>query len=465
VEGADLVELRLDLVDRPDVAAALAGRRCRAVVTCRAPWEGGRFQGSEEERRRVLAAAIDSDAEYVDLEWRGGFDDLIARRGGHGVVLSWHHDGPPPPDLGDRYRAMRGAGADVVKVATAATRLSHMLPLLDLGRTLGSGERTVLLATGPAGLAARLLAAKFRSCWTYAGDLAPLGQVSARRMRDEFGWGGYSRAADVYGVVGRPLDHSVSPAMLNAGMRAAHVDAVCVPCPAADVDDFVAFARAIGMKGAGVTAPFKRDLLEYVGEVDAATRRAGALNALRIEDGRWEGTNTDILGFLEPLLERFDTAQARAAILGAGGAARGVAIALASTGAHVTVYARDRARAAEVAMLVDGEARPLPPPPGSWDLLVNATTAGTLPDSGASPIPGVPLDGRLVYDLVYDPPQTRLLADAQAAGCATIGGLEMLVAQARLQFKWWFGARPPQEVFREAALKRLAELHAQRTAA
>jgi shikimate 5-dehydrogenase len=116
-------------------------------------------------------------------------------------------------------------------------------------------------------------------------------------------------------------------------------------------------------------------------------------------------------------------------------------------------------------MLVDGEARPLPPPPGSWDLLVNATTAGTRPQRGASPIPGVPLDGRLVYDRVYDPPRTQLLADAEAAGCDTIGGLDMLVAQARLQFKWWFGARPPQDVFRGAALKRRGELNAQRMTA
>jgi shikimate 5-dehydrogenase len=120
------------------------------------------------------------------------------------------------------------------------------------------------------------------------------------------------------------------------------------------------------------------------------------------------------------------------------------------------------ARAAQVAMLVDGEARPLPPPPRSWDLLVNATTAGALRPRGESPIPGVPLDGRLVYDLVCDPPVTQLLADAEAAGCDTIGGLDMLVAQTRLQFKWWFGTRPPQEVFRDAALKRLTELPGQR---
>ena len=127
----------------------------------------------------------------------------------------------------------------------------------------------------------------------------------------------------------------------------------------------------------------------------------------------------------------------RAAILGAGGGARAVAIALASSGADVRVHARDRARAAQVAMIVSGDAGPWPPEPGSWDLLVNCTPIGMHPDPDRTPVEAGALTGRLVYDLVYNPKTTRLLREAKAAGCQTIGGLEMLVAQAHEQFQWW----------------------------
>src|SRR5262245_43728538 len=131
---ADLVELRLDLVDRPDVAGALAGRRVPVIVTCRAAWEGGRFQGSEEERRRILESALALGAEYVDVEEAAGFAlDLIRARAGRGIIVSAHHFGAPPSDLKDRYARLRATGAEVAKLAIRVTSLAETLPLFDLG--------------------------------------------------------------------------------------------------------------------------------------------------------------------------------------------------------------------------------------------------------------------------------------------------------------------------------------------
>jgi shikimate 5-dehydrogenase len=146
---------------------------------------------------------------------------------------------------------------------------------------------------------------------------------------------------------------------------------------------------------------------------------------------------------------------ARAAILGAGGAARAVAVALASAGATVSVHARRTAQARDVAGIVGGVAAGLPPAPGSWDVLVNATPIGMAPHVDDTPWPRAVLDGRLVYDLVYNPPETRLLREAAAAGCVTIGGLDMLVAQAQEQAEWWTGTRPPADLMREAACRAL----------
>jgi len=147
----------------------------------------------------------------------------------------------------------------------------------------------------------------------------------------------------------------------------------------------------------------------------------------------------------------------RASVLGAGGAARAVTVALASSGCAVTLHARSRAQAEEIAMLTPVDVGPWPPKPGSWDLLINCTPVGMSPNVEDSPMPPDHLTGRCVYDLVYNPSITRLLRDAAARGCQTIGGLDMLVAQAREQFHWWVGINPQAGVMREAALKRLAE--------
>jgi shikimate 5-dehydrogenase len=146
----------------------------------------------------------------------------------------------------------------------------------------------------------------------------------------------------------------------------------------------------------------------------------------------------------------------RASLLGAGGAARAVAIALASGGAAVSVHARSRQRAAGVAALVSGSVGAWPPERGTWDVLVNCTPVGMYPDVDHTPLAADRLAPGIVYDLVYNPPVTRLLREAEAAGCRTIGGLEMLVGQARQQFEWWTGVCPSAGVMREAATSRLS---------
>ena len=163
VVGADLIELRIDQAVDPDVTLALAARRAPVVVTCRAKFEGGGFQGSERERFAILQSAIAQGAEYVDVE----FKDF------EGV----------PSDLNDRVRAMRATGAEIVKVAVLSRSLSDNLRLLSLSNSTG---KTVVIGMGPAGLPTRVLAAHFGSCWSFAGDGHAPGQIMASRMLGEF---------------------------------------------------------------------------------------------------------------------------------------------------------------------------------------------------------------------------------------------------------------------------------------
>jgi 3-dehydroquinate dehydratase/shikimate dehydrogenase len=457
VADADLIELRLDTVSDPSAAGALADRRRPAIVTCRPQWEGGSFTGSEEERKQILADALALGAEYVDVEWRAHFDDLIARAAGRRIVLSTHDYHGVPIDLTARVHAMRSSGAEVIKIAATLTALSDAIPLLDLGAHSSGQSGMVLIGMGPYGLATRILAGRFGSVWTYAGSLEEIGQVSAASLLKDYHFRSLTDATEIYGVAGNPVTHSVSPAMHNAAFRASRIDAVYVPLPAASAEDFHTFGRAIGLSGASVTIPFKVALFDVMDEVYAVARRIGAINTIRVVDGKWLGGNTDASAFLEPLQERMSLNGLRAAVLGAGGAARAVVAALGSTGCSVRLHARNRAQADEVAVMSSVELGPWPPEPGSWDVLINCTPIGMFPRADATPLPADQLTGRYVYDLVYNPATTRLLREAALAGCQTIGGLEMLVAQAREQFEWWTGTKPVPGVMREAALKRLAE--------
>ena len=452
-DGADLVELRLDHLDTPDGAAALDGRRRPAIVTCRPTWEGGRFDGTEEERRRVLEKAMAAGAEFVDIEAAAAFaPEIIRMRRGRGVVLSAHLYGEAPTDLQARAAAMRSTGAEVIKIAIEAHHVSDVLPLFSLADRYPSPDGTghVLIAMGTPGIPSRVLAARLGNRWTYAGDAVAPGQLPAARLLNEFHFRHLAPDAALYGVVGNPVGHSRSPAMHNAGFAAMGMNAVYVPFEASSAEDFVGVARELGISGASITAPFKVALMSHVDRVEELAKRVGAINTIVVRDGCWIGANTDVHGFLAPLAGRIGLKGTRAAVLGAGGAARGVAIALADRGAAVTICARKEEAAHEIADLVGGKAGSFPPRAGTWDILINATPAGTGPD-GVNPIAGTPLDGEMVFDLVYTPTETALLADARAAGCLTIGGIEMLIAQAERQFELWTGHKPPDGLFARAA--------------
>jgi len=459
--AGDLVELRVDGVTNLDLGRALDGRRVPAIVTCRAMWEGGHFEGTEEERRAVLARALELGAEFVDVEWKAvegqltgvSFRDLVHRAPERIVVSSHDFDGVPS-DLESRAREMRATGAGTIKIAVSVSRLSQTLCL----KSIAQEGCAVVIGMGELGVASRLLAGRFESLWTYAGQgLAP-GQLPARQMIDDYGFRRVSASTRIFGVVSTNALHSLSPVMHNAAFEAAAIDAVYVPLPVQDFGDFLSFAEGIGVAGVSVTIPFKLDALRAAESSDALTQQVGAANTLRRSGHGWEATNTDVEGFLQPLASAWGGSieGVRASVLGAGGAARAVIVALASTGAQITVHARRDEQAQALAAGFNVASGTYPPESGSWDLLVNCTPLGGAARRSESPMPADRLTGRLVYDLTYGPGEATLLRNARLAGLATLDGLAMLVAQAERQFEWWTGRKPEPGVMEAAARRRLA---------
>jgi len=459
---ADMVEVRLDGVADLDVAGALQGRRKPVVVTCRPEWEGGRFTGAEEERHRILAAAVSLGAEFVDVEWAAlhaihqpGFGDIV-RSDPSRVVVSSHDFAGVPIDVESRARDMRTHGAAVIKVAVMPHALRETLPLVNIARDGGA----VVVGMGDAGVPTRLLAAKYGSRWSYSGNGVAPGQIPAERMLSQFRFRTIGPDTRIFGVVSATALHSFSPVLHNAAFAAAGLDAVYVPLQTTEFADFDEFASALGVEGVSVTIPFKGDALRAAVTVDDLTRQVGAANTLRRSQRGWEATNTDVAGFLAPLEQAFGRplAGARASIIGGGGSARAVAVALLSRGVRVSVHTRRREQAKAVTESLTGppegghhaaEIGTWPIPAG-WDLLVNCTPLGSPTMRDESPLPGGPFGGRLVYDVTYGAGESRLIREAREAGCRTLDGLAMLVAQAERQFEWWTGQPPAPGVMRAA---------------
>jgi len=368
------------------------------------------------------------------------------------IVLSSHDFDGIPSDLDERTRRMRAVGTGMIKIAMTTGRLTDTLRL----RRIAERGRAVVIGMGEAGVPSRLLASRYGSAWTYAGHGVAPGQLPASRMIEDFLFRRVGSSTRLFGVVSTNALHSFSPVMHNAALCAAGIDAVYVPLRAADFDDFTAFAQAMDIEGASVTIPYKIDALRAATRADELTRAVGAANTIRRRGGEWEATNTDVNGFLEPLESAFGLplAGARASVLGAGGAARAVVVALSSNGVSVCVHARRPEQAQSLARDLGVSAGDWPPAPGSWDLLVNCTPLGGAGARDSSPLPRDLITGRFVYDLTYGAGESALLRDARAAGCQTLDGLPMLVAQAERQFEWWTGQRPVPGVMAEAVRRR-----------
>ena len=266
------------------------------------------------------------------------------------------------------------------------------------------------------------------------------------------------------GIIGWPVDHSLSPALHNAAFAAAGLDWVYVPLPVAPgaLSEALNGLVAAGFSGANVTMPHKTEAAERAHDLSEDARRLGAVNTVVIEDGRLHGHNTDVGGF-ERFLRRdagFDPAGRSVLLYGAGGAARAAALAVMRAGAaSVIVAVREPARAVDLRGALadlpgDLEILPLEDAPGvQADLIVNATPVGIAGD--VLPLPSLG-PSTLVVDLLYHPATTPLLAEAHAAGASAFGGLGLLLQQAALSFELWTATPAPLDVMSAAALAELA---------
>lgn len=491
--GADAVELRVDhLADAEDVVIrSIAAERPPGVpliLTIRPADEGGAWDADEMQRIARLIA-LGPAADWIDVEfaaWQRSANirqkiGLARRDGGREqparMILSAHDFRGRPVRLLSQLAAMCDENeADAVKIAWMARTVRDNFEAFDLMRS--APKPLTAICMGPAGQLSRILGRKFGAHLAFAaanGDRpAAPGQLSVEELLREYRWCEINADTELYGVIGDPLEHSLSPAVHNAAFAALGLNAVYVPIPVpAGYESLKALLVEIrgspwlGFRGFSVTIPHKEDALRCLHdageEAEPLCGEIGAVNTLCVrDDGRLFGANTDApaaMDVIDELLGRpgGPLSGLRCLVLGAGGVARAIVAGLRARAAEVCIANRTGARAGELASefaarAVAWDDRLAEP----YDLLVNCTSVGLWPQSDQSPMPAEALRaGAAVFDTIYRPAETRLVADARGRGLRAEGGLSMFLRQAARQFELWTGRAAPLDRMSSTAAARL----------
>ena len=262
---------------------------------------------------------------------------------------------------------------------------------------------------------------------------------------------------DLYGVIGYPLGHSLSPTMFNAAFSTSGLNAVYLAFETRDINGCLKGMKALGTKGMSVTIPHKSAVIPLLDQVDGLAKRIGAVNTIINNEGRLAGHNTDALGALKALEEKMELAGKTCLIIGAGGSARAIAYILRERSVRITITNRSYGRGEELASSLKCPFIPLKEIEDiQADLLIQTTPVGMYPRDGESIIrPDALKQGSVVMDIIYNPVETRLLAMARARGCLTINGLSMFIHQGAEQFRLWTGLESPVSVMMSAVKEAL----------
>jgi len=468
--GADTVECRLDFLEatptRRDLQALLVGCPLPAIVTCRPRREGGYFKGDESQRLGILRDAASFKPAFIDIEidvprsdWPDG-----------NIILSHHEFNGAPDDLDEIVAKLDRSDAAINKVAFSADGPEDAFRALDILRLCN--KPTLALAMGEHGLASRLLAAKFGAFGAYAtldaSTISAPGQPTIDQFCRLYHANSIGPDTTVYGVVGSPIAHSMSPAIHNAAFQQAGIDGIYIPLRVEPgSNNFTRFTDALatrpwlGLHGLSVTIPHKENALAYAkaNNCDNLAVKIGAVNTVTFQDnGKCHGDNTDYAAAIDALcntmnIEREGLAGKSVAVIGAGGVSRAIVAGLAHYGAEIIIYNRTVSRGEKLANEFACRWAPLDALRDTRaEIIINCTSVGMHPKVEAAPLERIPASVKVVFDTIYNPIETRLLAEARASRCLCVTGLDMFVNQAVAQFELWTKRPAPREMMRQVVM-------------
>ncbi len=472
VRDNPFLEFRLDYLAKPGLAipkikAFMESHPGTVVIaTCRRAVAGGRFRGSLASELDILAKASGAGCQLLDVALQTAIKSKPAQvqklRARSALILSFH-DFRGTKKLDETLQKMLAVQADFHKIVSTATTLADNVTMIRFLAKESDKHSLIGICMGEQGIISRVLGVRAGSVFTFAAlspdeKTAP-GQVTAQELRNLYRIEQVDAATRVYGVAGDPVVHSLSPAIMNAAFRRENVNAVYLTLHAKTLKDLLTCIRGIPLHGISVTMPYKEAILKHLDNTDSHTTKIGACNTVvRAQDGKLYGFNTDAAGVVRPLERRLPTLEgAKILVLGAGGAARAAVFGLKERGCEVyilnrtTAPAKKLARQARARTVKRADLKKL-----SFDVIVNATPVG-MGNTRETPLQEHEINARYVFDMIYDPAETRLLKLARERGAQVIPGIEMFVQQAARQFEIWTGKPAPGDEMLRTVLLALQE--------
>jgi 3-dehydroquinate dehydratase / shikimate dehydrogenase len=457
VRDNPFLEFRLDYLPKPGLALPKIRSffeiypHAVVIATCRRTTSGGKFKGTVAAQLEVLAKAAAAGCQLVDVERQTAAklkpQQLQKLRSQAAVVLSFH-DFHATKKLDETLAKMEVYPADFYKIVSTATTLYDNVAMMKFLEKQSDRHSLVALCMGEQGIISRVLGVRAGSTFTFAAvspdERTAPGQVTAQDLRSVYRIDQVDVATRVYGVAGDPVAHSLSPIIMNTALRRENVNAVYLALHAKTLKDLLACVRDIPIHGLSITMPYKEAILDHLDNTDSHTTKIGACNTVvRAQDGKLYGFNTDTAGVVRPLEQRLALEGARVLVLGAGGAARAAVFGLKERGCEVFILNRTPAPAQKLAR--QAKARTIKRPDLkklTFDVIVNATPVG-MANTRETPLNENEINAKYVFDMVYDPAETRFLKAAKDRGAQIIPGIEMFVHQAARQFEIWTGKPAP----------------------
>ncbi len=440
--GSAMPKIKKFFESRPDVTV---------IATCRRVQNGGKFKGSLAAQLDVLLKAAGSGCQIVDIELESAESlkpgDLDKLRGRAAMLLSFH-DFKHTKKIDETFARMKPFAADFYKLVTTATSLYDNVLMMKFLQENHDRYSLVGLCMGEQGIISRVLGLRAGSVFTFAaagrGEETGPGQITAQELRSVYRIDSVDAATKVYGVAGDPIEHSLSPVMMNAAFRREAVNAVYLALHAKKLDDLISCMRDIPLSGISVTMPYKEEIMSKLDKTDPVSTQIGACNTvIRGQDGRLFGFNTDVAGVVGPLEQQVGLQGSKVLVLGAGGAAKAVVFGAKAKGADVFILNRTPSEGQKLAKKAHAKTiKRTDLSKLEFDVIVNATPVG-MGGNGQMPLTDKELKTKYVFDLVYNPLETKLLSVAKTKGLHTISGLEMFVQQGAQQFEIWTGKPAP----------------------
>ena len=372
-------------------------------------------------------------------------------------------------DLNNLADSIWNCGADIVKIATTANSISDSFRMLDLVAAQEMKGPVIALAMGEAGVSSRLLAPKYGGFLTFGalepGKESAPGQPALREMLQVYDIKRQDENTKVFGVIGSPIRHSMSPLIHNAAFQDQGLNAIYLPFLVENVEDFVNTFKKFNMDGCSVTLPHKQSIMPFCDSIEEVAQNIGAINTIvKSPEGMLRASNTDWIAAITAIEQKLGGGKSlidkKVVILGSGGTARALAFGAMNRGASVIIANRTVEKAQKLALELGAEARSLKDVEAGkvkGDVLINTTSVGMSPNVDHSPIPQEAVKNfNLVFDAVYNPLMTKLLKFAESENKLVVSGVEMFVGQAAMQFEIFAECTAPKGMMMNKVLKRLA---------